>query len=1035
MNLSAPFVHRPVMTTILMVGLVAFGLAAYRFLPISELPQVDFPTVVVTAKMPGASARTMASSVATPLEREFSAVSGIDSMVSTSVMGQTTVTLQFDLARNIDAAAQDVQSAISQASRRLPPEMTSLPTLRKVNPADSAVLYLAFSAKDLPLTQLDEYAETRVADRLSTLTGVAQVLVFGSQKYAVRIRLNPYALQARGLSVGQVVSAVQQGNSNTPSGTLEGSVRSYTVSADGQLDKAADYNRLVVAYINGAPVTLRDLGRAQDSVENDKQLSTFNGRPAIILAIKRQPGANTVEVVQRVLDLLPQIRAQLPGDARIEIMHNRAEFIRDSIHDVTFTLLLAVVLVVGVILMFLRNLRATAISALSLPTALIGTLAVMYLLGYSLDTLSLMALTLSVGFVVDDAIVVQENIVRHLERGEDRMQAVLTGTREIGFTVVSMTLSLVAVFIPILFLGGIIGRLFSEFAVTMGVAVLLSAVVSLTLTPMLASRYLRPQAEHGRLYHWFERVFDRSLEVYTRGLHWSVEHYRSTLVVAGALLLGSVWLFMVVPKGFVPTEDTGLIIGNTRAPEGVTFTELRGLQDRVAEIVRANPNVAGVMSSAGQGFGGTSGSNIGRLIIHLKPTSERRDAADQVIQELRRAVREVSGIRVFFRNPPAIRIGAFSSNSSFQYVLQGTDLDQLFAAGTDLERRLPSIPGVQDVNLDAELRNPQINVRIRRERASALGVSAGAIEQALYDSYGGRQISTIYGATDSYPVILQLAPRYQQDANALNALYVASKDGHLVPLSAVAEISPSVGPLSINHYAQLPSVTLSFNLAPGASLGEATQAVEQLAASTLPSGVTGTFAGEAQSFQSSMRDLPLLLAFTVVVIYMVLGILYEHFIHPLTILTALPLAGFGAALALLLFHQELNVFSFAGLILLVGLVKKNGIIMVDFALRIRRQRDVSPAEAIIEACRVRYRPIMMTTFAALLGTLPIALGLGAGAHSRQSLGIAVVGGLLFSQSLTLFVTPAFYVAMEHLTGRVGGRSAQTRLDDRSVDEV
>jgi len=1023
MNIAEPFIRRPVMTTILMVALVVFGFVAYRALPISELPQVDFPTIVVNAEMTGASARTMAASVATPLEREFSSISGIDSMVSTSSLGQTRITLQFDLSRNIDSASQDVQSAISQASRRLPPEMTSLPTLRKVNPADSAVIYMAFSAKTLPLTKLDQYAETRVADRISTLPGVAQVLVFGSHKYAVRIRLNPYALQARNLSVAQVIDAVRQGNSNTPAGTLDGSTRSYTVAADGQLDSAKQYNRLVVAYANGAPVRLSDIGRAEDSVENDKQLTTFNGRPAIILAVKRQAGANTVEVVRRVKALLPQIEAQLPGDAHIDIIHNRAEFIHESINDVSFTLLLATVLVVGVILMFLRNLRATAISALSLPTALIGTMAAMYLLGYSLDTLSLMALTLSVGFVVDDAIVVQENIVRYLEKGYDRMQAALLGTREIGFTVVSMTLSLVAVFIPILFMGGIIGRLFAEFAAVLGIAVLLSAVVSLTLTPMLASRYLSTTPHHGRLYDWFEGAFSRSLAWYTAGLRWSVAHYRATLVVALGLFAVSVWLFFVVPKGFIPTEDTGLIIGNTRAPEGVTFNELRSLQAQAAQIVRDNPNVAGVMSSAGQGFGGARGSNIGRLIIHLKPAGERSASAEEVIQQLRRAVKPLYGMRVFFRNPPAIRIGGHASTSSYQYVLQSSDVDRLFGAGNDLVSRLRNLSDIQDVNLDAELSNPQINVRIRRERAAALGVSANAIESALYDAYGGRQVSTIYGATDSYPVILQLAPRYQQDVNALSALYVPGSNGRLVPLSAVARIDQGVGPLSINHYAQLPSVTLSFSLAPGASLGEVTEQIEQIGASALPQGVTGTFAGTARSFQASMHDLPLLLAFTVIVIYMVLGILYEHFIHPLTILTALPLAGFGAIVALLLFGQELNVFSFAGLILLVGLVKKNGIIMVDFALQYRRSHQASAAEAIIEACRVRYRPIMMTTFAAILGTLPIALGIGAGAHSRQALGIATVGGLLFSQTLTLFVTPAFYVAMEHLSERLRRRPA------------
>ena len=1026
MNISSLFIRRPVMTIVLMVGLVAFGLFAYRALPVNELPNVDFPTIVVSANLPGASPQTMANTVATPLERAFSGISGIDSMVSTSTTGSSRITLQFDLSRDIDAAAQDVQNAISQTTRRLPSDMRDLPTLRKVNPAESAIIYIALSSKTLPLTQLDEYAETRIADRLSMLPGVAQVLVFGSHKYAVRIELNPYALQARGLALSQVADAIASGNANQPVGTLNGERRTYTVSANGQLPLAADYNRLILRDDKGAPVYLRDVGVARRSVENDKQITTYDGRPAIVLAVKRQPGSNTVEVVREVRRLLPQMEAQAPGDTRFDIIHDRSRFIHQSVSDVTFSLLLAVILVLAVIWLFLHNLSATLISGLSLPTSIVGTFAVMYLLGFSLDNLSLMALTLAVGFVVDDAIVVQENIVRYLERGQGRWQAALRGSEEIGFTVVSMTVSLVVVFIPILFMGGILGRLFTEFAATLGIAVALSGIVALTLTPMAASRWLRQDPQSNRLARWLESLFNRGREAYLRGLGVAVRRWRTTLALAGLILLATAWLFAVIPKGFIPSEDTGLLIGNTRAPEGVTFDELQRLQARVAAIIRKNPNVAGVMSSAGQGGGGTAGSNIGRVIIRLKPRDQRPDSAATVVGQLRRATARVPDMQVFLQNPPAIRIGAHSSNSSYDFVLQGPDYGSLVKAARDLQPQLEKIAGIRDVNTDLEMQSPQIDVHIRRDRAARLGVTVSAIQQTLYDAFGERQVSTIYGAADTYSVLMQLAPRFQQDINALKAVDVRNNQGALIPLSAVAEITPGVGPLSVSHYGQLPSVTLSFDIVPGTSLGQVTAAVER-AAAQLPVGVTGTFSGSAQAFQSSMQSLPVLLAFTIIVIYMVLAILYEHFIHPLTILTALPLAGFGALLSLLIFHQELNIFSFAGLILLVGLVKKNGIIMIDFALTERRAKGVDAATAILEACRIRFRPIMMTTLAAILGTLPIALGLGAGAESRRTLGITIVGGLLFSQMLTLFITPAFFVAMESLSKRGAAAPEKARV--------
>jgi HAE1 family hydrophobic/amphiphilic exporter-1 len=1019
MNISELFIRRPVMTTLVMGGILLFGAMAYKLLPVSDLPNVDFPTIQVSASLPGASPETMASSVATPLEREFSTIAGIDSMSSTSTLGNTQITLQFSLSRNLDAAAQDVQAAISRAQRQLPQDMPNPPSYRKVNPADQPILYIALTSPTLPLYQLDEYGETLMAQRISTVSGVAQVMVYGSQKYAVRIRLDPKALASRGIGINQVAQAVGNANVNLPTGTLWGPHTAFTVQASGQLTNAAAYEPVIVSYQNGSPVRLEELGHVINSVENDKTAAWYVDQRAVVLAIQRQPGTNTVEVARAVKDLLPTFRKQIPASVTLNTLYDRSASIQASVNDVKVTLVFTLFLVVLVIFAFLRNTSATLIPSLSMPMSIVGTFAVMYLLGFSLDNLSLMALVLSLGFVVDDAIVMLENIVRHMEHGEAPYSAALTGSREIGFTIISMTLSLAAVFIPVLFMGGIVGRLFREFAVTIGVAVLISGAVSLTLTPMASSLFLRPPAtqSHGRLYQLFEGLFDGMLAAYRKGLRWSLAHRRTMLGLAFLVTAGTVLLFIVVPKGFIPSEDTGQIFGFTEAAEGVSFQEMVRHQREAASIVEADPNVAAFMSSAGAG--GLGGTNSGVLFIRLKPRSVRKLDPDQVIAELRPRLAQVPGLRVYLQNLPPIRVGGRLTKSQYQFTLQSPDTAELYKVAPELETKLRALPGLVDVASDLQLKNPQVNVDIDRDKASSLGIAAYAIEDALYSAYGARQISTIYAPNNQYRVIMELEPSFQLDPAALHLLYVRSSSGDLVPLDSVVRISTGTGPLSVNHTGQLPSVTLSFNTESGVSLGEAVAEVDRAAMRVLPDTVSTSFQGTAQAFESSQAGLGLLLLMAIVVIYIVLGILYESFIHPITILSALPLAGFGALLTLLIFRSDLNIYSFVGIIMLVGLVKKNGIIMIDFALDAERRGGKKPDEAIYEACMVRFRPIMMTSFAAFFGVLPIALAIGAGAESRQPLGLAVVGGLIFSQFLTLFITPVVYVYMDTFQHKLG----------------
>lgn len=957
----------------------------------------------------------MASAIATPLERQFSTISGLKSMNSVNSRGQTQITLEFDLNKDIDTAAQDVQTAISTALRNLPSNMPTPPTYRKVNPADMPILYFAITSSTMPLYSLHEYADTLLAQNISMVHGVAQVQIFGAQKYAVRIRFDPQLIASKGIGIDEVEQAIKKGNVKLPSGTLYGDYQAFTIEATGQLFNAEDFNNLIVSERGDSIVRVKDIGKAIDSVENDKVAAWFGSdgklQRAMVLAIYRQPGTNTVEVADNVKKRIEELSKQIPPGVSLNFLYDRSISIRESVRDVQFTLLFTVFLVVLVIFIFLKKLSATVIPSIALPISIIGTFAVMYLLDYSLNNISLMALTLSIGFLVDDAIVMLENIVRHIEKGEKPFEAALKGSREIWFTILSMTLSLVAVFIPVLFMGGIVGRLFKEFAIIISVAILISGLVSLTLTPMMCSRFLKLEnKKNDKIYNLLEKFFQHMIDIYKVSLSWSLKHGKIIMIFSSVILILTILLFIKIPTGFLPSEDKGQIFVVTEGAEDVSFDAMVRHQIELSNIILREPYVRAFMTSVGPGATSPA-SNTGRMMLNLQPRSER-EHVDKLIEQLRPKLMSVPGIKAFPQNPPTVRIGGTLTKSLYQFTLSSSDIDELYYNAQKLEAKMREMLILQDVSSNLQLKNPQLNINIDRDKAESMGVTAEQIENALWKAFGNKWVSTIYSTNNQYQVILEVSPEYQKDPSALSMLYISSSHGKFVPLSSVATLSQELSPLTVNHTGQLPSVTISFNLKQDVALGEAVEEIQIVAKSVLPETIMTSFQGSAQAFQESFHGLWFLLIVATFVVYLVLGILYESFIHPLTILTALPFAGFGALITLINFGMELNVYSFVGIIMLIGLVKKNGIMMIDFALDAQRKEKKSSEEAIYSACLIRFRPIMMTTMAALFGALPIALGLGAGGEVRQPLGMAVVGGLLFSQMLTLFVTPVFYIYMD-----------------------
>ena len=1049
MNISELCIRRPVLTTLLTASFIVFGVFAYRLLAVAALPRVDFPTIQIQAQLPGASAETMAASIASPIERQLSTISGISAMTSSSTQGSTSITIQFELSRDIDSAALDVQTALSTAARRLPPEMTTPPQFRKVNPGDFPILFISTRSSTLPLSVVNEYAETVLAQQISQIQGVAQVLVYGAQRFAIRVQVDPIAAAARNVSLDEIRTAVSRANSNVPVGTLSGAQQNITLQASGAMTKAADYQKITVAYRNGVSVKLEDVARVLDSVENDKIASWFNDERAIVLAIQRQPDANTVAVVDAVRERLPAFRAQIPAAIEMQFMLDRSLSIRDSVAEVQFHLTISIVLVVLVIFLFLRKASATIIPSLAVPVSLIGTFAAMYAFGFSINNMTLLALALSVGFVVDDAIVMLENIARHIEGGMRPYEAALKGSREVGFTIISITFSLIAVFIPVLLMGGMVGRVFREFAVTISVAIVVSGFVSLTLTPMLCARVLRVHKEDEKqnfILRGFEAMFNSWLRAYEWSLDWVIRFKAVMLGITLLTLVGSIYLYMIIPKGFFPPEDTGYIAVTTEGPSDISFQAMSDLQRRVAEIIRKDPAVEYLNSTVGTG-GPNPTSNYGRMLLGLKPMAVRKENSTAVIQRLRRTANAVPGVAVYFQNIQNIRVVARISKSEFQYTLQSSDTETLYKITPELQARVEKVEGLRDVTTDLYIKNPEMIVEVDRDKAAVYGITVDQIRQELFNAFGSRQIGTIYTPSNDYQIILQSLPEFQADPSALSKIFLKTRaenaagtaagsgasgsgvlTGPSIPLSAVTRLVPSVGPLQVNHQGQQPSVTISFNLAPGVSLGYAVDQIQRIEREAgLPASITTGFQGSAQVFQESLKGQGILVLAAIFAAYVVLGILYESFIHPITIISGLPSAGIGALLTLMLFKMDLSVIAMIGIVMLVGIVKKNAIMMIDFAID-RRRVGLGAEAAIREAALLRFRPIMMTTFAAIFGALPIAIGSGAGAELRQPLGVAVVGGLILSQLLTLYITPVVYLYLDRVD-RLIKRRLEPQLEE------